>query len=89
MISLLVLTDGRDDVLARTLPVAAEHVPYERLIIHDDTGSLEHRQMLANTYRHFDAQVIGGSTSRVRRCDPGSMAAPRTHPEPVRCPPRG
>ena len=43
MISLLVLTDGRDDVLARTLPVAAEHVPYERLIIHDDTGSLEHR----------------------------------------------
>ena len=64
MISLLVLTDGRDDVLARTLPVAAEHVPYERLIIHDDTGSLEHRQMLANTYRHFDAQVIGGAQRR-------------------------
>ena len=61
---LLVMTDGRDDLLARTLPIAAEHVPYDRLVIHDDTGSIDHRRHLAETYRHLGADVIGGDTRR-------------------------
>ena len=64
MIVLLVMTDGRDEVLNRTLPMVAEHVPYDRLVIHDDTGDLDHRHMLAGTYRHLGPDVIGGDTRR-------------------------
>ncbi len=64
MITLLVMTDGRDDVLARTLPVAAESIPYEHLVIHDDTGDIDHRLRLADTYRQFGAKVIGGPERR-------------------------
>lgn len=76
MITLLVMTDGRDELLARTLPIAAEHVPYERLVIHDDTGDVAHRLMLADTYRAFGAQVIGGSQ---RRGFGGAIAAAWRH----------
>jgi hypothetical protein len=61
---LMVMTDGRDDILARTLPVAAEHVPYDRLVIHDDTGDSNHRQMIAETYSHLGVEVIGGDSRR-------------------------
>lgn len=76
--SILVMTDGRGRRPGPgTLLVAAEHVPYERLIIHDDTGSLDHRLMLTEDLPALrGAGHRRGTASRVRRCDPGSMAAP-------------
>ena len=64
MFALLVMTDGRDDVLAETLPAVAAHVPHTRFVIHDDTGDLSHRAHLAETYRHLGVDVIGGDRRR-------------------------
>jgi hypothetical protein len=64
MICLLVMTDGRDDILAETLPIAAAHVPHDRLVIHDDTGDYAHRRMIADTYRSLSVDVIGGEQRR-------------------------
>lgn len=64
MISLLVMTDGRDDVLAETLPIAAHSVPHTQLLIHDDTGDHAHRLHLARTYEHLNPVVIGGPERR-------------------------
>lgn len=57
---LLVMTDGRDDILAETLPVAAASVPYDTLVIHDDTGDRAHRGELAYRFQHLRPTVIGG-----------------------------
>lgn len=64
MIALLVMTDGRDGHLAETLPRAAAVVPHTALVIHDDTGDLEHRQHLQETYAHLGTDVIGGPERR-------------------------
>jgi hypothetical protein len=80
---LLVMTDGRDDVLAETLDVAAANVPHTRLVVHDDTGDIEHRSWLAHAYRHLQPDVIGGD---VRRGFGGAIRAAWQHlatlPEP-------
>ena len=62
MITLLAMTDGRDDVLAETLPVAMRHVPHRNLVIHDDTGDLDHQAQLAAKFP--TAEVIGGAERR-------------------------
>jgi hypothetical protein len=54
------MTDGRDDVLADTIELAAANVPHSRLVIHDDTGDNQHRFWLAEKYRHLHPNVIGG-----------------------------
>ncbi len=48
MITLMVFTNGRDDLLERTLCSFMENVngPITKLIINDDTGDLEHWKML-------------------------------------------
>ena len=76
MIALLVMTDGRDDVLAQTLPLVAAHVPHTRFVVHDDTGSLAHRAELAERYRDLGVDVIGGDE---RRGFGGAIAAAWAH----------
>lgn len=63
MIALLVMTDGRDDYLKRTLAAFDEHVwgPLTTRIIHDDSGDPEHTQMLAETY---DGYTVIGTPER-------------------------
>lgn len=78
MIVLLVMTDGRDDLLARTLPVATAHVPHTRLLVHDDTGDYRHRLALSDQWRHLGAEVIGGDT---RRGFGGAISAAWAHLE--------
>lgn len=59
MIVLLVLTDGRDEVLAQTIESARTHLwgPVSRHVMHTDAGD-EHRTHLVGTYP--DWEVIGG-----------------------------
>jgi hypothetical protein len=57
---LLVMTDGRDDLLSESLPLAAAQVPYTRLVIHDDTGDATHRGWVAYRFQHLRPEVIGG-----------------------------
>lgn len=59
MIALLVMTDGRDDLLARTLDSAEQNLrgPITRRVIHTDNG-MQHRRDLA--LRYGDWLVIGG-----------------------------
>lgn len=55
MIALLVMTDGRDGYLARTLASFEEMVtgPITGRVIHDDTGDPDHAARLAETYPGF------------------------------------
>jgi len=55
MIALLVMTDGRDDVLAETLASFAANVtgPISERWIHDDTGDRHHSAHLAELYPDF------------------------------------
>ena len=57
---LLVMTDGRDELLFRTLEsaFAKKNLPRLQTVIHDDSGSPEHRGMLAERFPNFT--VIGG-----------------------------
>lgn len=60
--TLLVMTDGRDEVLHETLRVFRDLAsPPARLVIHDDTGFPDHHEMLR--YR-YDAEVVGGLARR-------------------------
>jgi hypothetical protein len=82
VIALLVMTDGRDDLLDRALAVDWRTVDgLERVTerwIHDDTGSDEHRRELAARYPEFvqlgagPRRGFGGairqSWSRLREC---------------------
>lgn len=70
-IALLVMTDGRDDLLARTLASANSALvgPLSRLVIHDDTGDLVHRghlrEILHDAHlKHPSCEVIGGPDRR-------------------------
>lgn len=64
MISVLVMTDGRDECLAATMESAQEMLqgPITSWVIHDDSGDDAHRRMLADTYP--DAMVIGKGDRR-------------------------
>lgn len=60
MISLLVMTDGRRDCIAATIPSALANLsgPITHRIIHDDSGDPEYRGWLADTFPTFE--IIGG-----------------------------
>lgn len=55
-IALLVITDGRDEVLAQTMSslAAALTGPITRSVLYDDTGNPHHRDYLEDTYPAFD-----------------------------------
>ena len=76
MIVLLVMTDGRDDLLAETLPAAAAAVPHTRLVVHDDTGDYDHRLALHQRFHHLGVDIIGGNE---RRGFGGAIAAAWDH----------
>lgn len=60
-IAVLVMTDGRDDLLERTIMSAEDNGVirgHNRLVIHDDSGDEAHRSALAVNYP--TATVIGG-----------------------------
>lgn len=61
-IALLVMTDGRDDCLARTLASFDEMVtgPVTRRIIHDDSGKPGHAAWLAATYPTYTIVATPG-----------------------------
>lgn len=64
-IVLLVMTDGRDDLLARSLASASNSLGrlITRAVIHDDTGDLGHRQELTRQMKLRagpSVEVIGG-----------------------------
>lgn len=63
MIALLVMTDGRRDCIAQTIPSAlyALHGPITRQIIHDDSGDPEYRAWLHEQFPGFE--IIGGKRS--------------------------
>lgn len=63
-VCLLVITDGRDDVLAETMAsLAADlHGPVTRRVLYDDTGDPNHRAYLAVTYSAFE--VVQHPTGR-------------------------
>lgn len=61
---LLVMTDGRDELLDQSLPLWAENVPHTGIVIHDDTGDRKHRQVLAGRYRSLGVDIIGGDKRR-------------------------
>lgn len=56
MITLLVITDGRDDYIARTIPSALDrlHGPISRQVIYDDSGSEDHQAELADRFPTFE-----------------------------------
>lgn len=62
MICLLVMTDGRDDVLAETLRSAEQRLrgPISRRIIHDDTGSVDHAVSIADRYQCYEVICAKG-----------------------------
>lgn len=62
-IALCVLTNGRDDLLERTLASFDEHVTGNivRRILHDDTGDPDHLAMLRDTYGRRFHQIVGHS----------------------------
>lgn len=62
MITLLVLTDGRDHIY-ETIPSALAHLdgPITRKIIHDDSADPDRSCQLANDFPDFDV-ITGGST---------------------------
>lgn len=59
MIALLVMTDGRKDCIARTIPSAFEHLdgPITELIVHDDSGDPEYRQWLRGWLEQWGGDV--------------------------------
>lgn len=59
MIALLVMTDGRDDLLDQALASAADKLvgPITERIINDDTGDFAHRQAISRRYPDFS--VLG------------------------------
>ncbi|MCK9921602.1 hypothetical protein MXD61_06815 [Frankia sp. AgPm24] len=63
-ITVLVMTDGRDDLLDRTLQSAQWSLggPITRWMIHDDTGDAQHREALKARYPQ--AGVISASNRR-------------------------
>lgn len=58
----LVLTDGRDDVLEQTIDSAFTSLRGNivRRVLHDDTGDHRHEQHLARRYGPLGFEVIGG-----------------------------
>lgn len=64
-IVLLVMTDGRDDYLERTLDSAGEwlHGPISRILVHDDTGDADHRagliSVLQGHHNPVPVDVVG------------------------------
>lgn len=60
MIVLLVRTDGRDELLRRTIDSMQQNVigSISRIVIHDDTGDTDHNAMLQREYPAWD--VISG-----------------------------
>lgn len=62
MIALLVMTDGRDDLLAETLASFAANVtgPISERWIHDDTGDRRHSDRLAGLYPDFTVVTSAG-----------------------------
>lgn len=60
-IALLVLTNGRDDLLAQTLDSFDEHVTGNivRRVLHDDTGDREHLAWLRKEYGRRFHEIIG------------------------------
>jgi hypothetical protein len=61
MTALLVMTDGRRDCIARTIPTALEHLsgPITARVIHDDSADPAYRAWLAKQFPNFE--VIGRS----------------------------
>ncbi len=55
MITLLVMTDGRDDCLRHSVPTLQRlHGPVTRRVIHDDTGDPDHHKRLADWFPDWD-----------------------------------
>lgn len=63
-IAVLVMTDGRDDLLDRTIQSAQWNLggPIVRWMIHDDTGDGDHREALRRRYPHVE--LISASNRR-------------------------
>lgn len=55
-IALAVITDGRKDCIAQTIPSALRHLqgPITYKVIYDDTGDEQHRQWLRETFPDFE-----------------------------------
>lgn len=71
-IAVLIMTDGRDDVLDRTIQSARAHLggPIVRWMIYDDTGDGEHREELRRRYpqvRLISAGRRAGFGGAIRR----------------------
>jgi len=64
VIALLVMTDGRRDCLARTIPSALAnlHGPITRRVIHDDSGDDTYRWWLRDAFPTFE--IIGHPAGR-------------------------
>lgn len=64
MITLLVMTDGRDDLLLQTIQSANNMLngPISKIVIHDDTGDSNHLRDLARFYHAFKGrtEIISG-----------------------------
>lgn len=56
MITLLVITDGRDDALEQTIASAEANLvgPITERVIYDDTGDFDHHRYLVDHYGTFD-----------------------------------
>lgn len=63
-VTLLVMTDGRRDCIARTIPAALErlHGPITAKVIHDDSADPAYRAWLTEQFSEFT--VIGGQQRR-------------------------
>lgn len=59
MIALLVMTDGRQDCIARTIPAALDHLDGElvRKVIHDDSGDPHYQHWLRTTFEPLGFEI--------------------------------